>query len=147
VNAYVLDASVAAKWFLPRASETNAVEALQVLRDYSTGDVDLTVPDLFWPEFGNILWKAVRVGRISRRTAEEAILAMEVEKIPTEGTADLLKDAFAIAARFDRTVYDAVYVALAVANDAPLLTADERLGNALAARFPIQWLGTYSGVG
>ncbi|MGA2148163.1 MAG: type II toxin-antitoxin system VapC family toxin [Bryobacteraceae bacterium] len=147
MTAYILDASVAAKWFLPRGGETHAGEALQLLRDYSAGKVDLTVPDLFWPEFGNILWKAVRVGRISRRTAEEAILALEREELATEATAELLKDAFAIAARFDRAVYDAVYVALAVAADAPLLTADERLANALAARFPVRWLGTYSGAG
>ena len=145
--AYVLDASVAAKWFLPRSGETHAGEALQLLRDYSAGQVDLTVPDLFWPEIGNILWKAVRIGRISRRTAEEAILALAREEISTAATAGLLKDAFAIAVRFDRTVYDAVYVALAVASDAPLLTADERLANALAARFPVRWLGTYSGSG
>jgi predicted nucleic acid-binding protein len=147
VIAYVLDASVAAKWFLPRAGETNTAEALQLLRDYSTGAVDLTVPDLFWPEFGNILWKAVRPGRISRRSAEEAILSLERQQISTAPTAKLLADAFAIAASFDRTVYDAVYVALAIASDAPLLTADERLVNALAARFPVRWLGAYSGAG
>lgn len=143
--AYVLDASVAAKWFLPRAGETHAGEAMQLLRDYSAGRIDLMVPDLFWPELGNILWKAVRRGRLSRRSAEESIHSLERGEIATAATAKLLGDAFAIAASFDRTVYDAVYVALAVASDAPLLTADERLANALAARFPVQWLGAYGG--
>jgi predicted nucleic acid-binding protein len=50
----------------------------------------------------------------------------------------------AIARAFDRTVYEAVYVALAVVSNAPLLTADERLANALAARFPVRWLGGLS---
>jgi predicted nucleic acid-binding protein len=145
VTAYILDASVAAKWFLPRGGETHAGEALQLLRDYAAGSVDLIVPDLFWPEFGNILWKAVRRGRISRRSAEESIRSLEREEISTAATVNLLRDAFAIAASFDRTVYDAVYVALAVASDAPLLTADERLVNALAARFPVRWLGAYNG--
>ena len=45
------------------------------------------------------------------------------------------------AATFSRTVYDGVYVALAVHSNMPLVTADERLANALAARFPIRWLG------
>ena len=50
-------------------------------------------------------------------------------------------DAFVIASAFDRSVYDGMYVALAVATNTPLLTADERLANALAARFPVRWLG------
>jgi predicted nucleic acid-binding protein len=38
-------------------------------------------------------------------------------------------------------VYDGVYIALAVLTGMPLVTSDERLANALAARFPIRWLG------
>ncbi|MBZ5727415.1 MAG: type II toxin-antitoxin system VapC family toxin [Acidobacteriia bacterium] len=107
----------------------------------------LMVPDLFWPEFANILWKAVRRGRISPRTAEESIATPEKKGIATAPTAKTLRDAFAIATAFDRTVSDAVYVALALVFDAPLLTADERLANALAARFPVLWLGAYCGAG
>jgi predicted nucleic acid-binding protein len=54
----------------------------------------------------------------------------------------LLKDAFAISAASGRTVYDAMYVALAIVSNAPLVTADERLANALAARYPVRWLGS-----
>jgi len=142
VNACVLDASVAAKWFLPSTQETLAEEASRLLERYSVGEIRFLVPDLFWPEFGNILWKAVRLGRISRGSAEEALLALEERNIPTASSCSLLKDAFAIAAAFDRTVYDGTYVALAVASDIPLVTADERLANALAAFFPVRSLGS-----
>jgi predicted nucleic acid-binding protein len=142
VTACVLDASVAAKWFLPAAHETLTKEALRLLEEYAKGHTRFLVPDLFWPEFGNILWKAVRVGRISRQSAEAAVVALEERMIPTAPTLSLLKDAFAIAATFDRTVYDCVYVALSVASNAPLVTADERLVNALAARFSVRWLGS-----
>lgn len=145
MNTYVLDASVAAKWFLPRDSETLTKEALHLLKDYVSGSVNLMVPDLFWPEFGNILWKAVRRGRISLHTAEESIATLEERTIATASTGGILRDAFAIATAFDRTVYDAVYVALTLVCDAQLLTADERLANALAARFPVRWLGAYCG--
>lgn len=98
-------------------------------------------PDLFWPELGNILWKAVRQGRISRESAEAAIQGLEDRRIATAASRHLLKDAFAISAATGRTLYDAMYVALAIVSNAPLVTADERMANALAARYPVRWLG------
>jgi len=141
VTAYVLDASVAAKWFLPAAGEPLAEDALRILAEYRAGQMRLSAPDLFWPELGNILWKAVRQRRISRATAEEAIEALEREEITTAPSAPLLREAFTIAAVFDRTVYDGVDIALRNGSGTPLVTADERLANALAARFPVRWLG------
>ena len=142
MRSYVLDASVAAKWFLPPAQETLSGESLDLLHQYAGGNIRLIVPDLFWPESGNILWKAARNGRISRKSAEESMLALTGLKIATSPTLGLLEDAWAIAMAFDRTVYDCIYVALAVASRRPLVTADERLANALASRFPVRWLGS-----
>jgi predicted nucleic acid-binding protein len=53
----------------------------------------------------------------------------------------LIDSAFQIATAFERTVYDCLYVALAVHSNAQLITADERLANSLAAQFPVKWLG------
>ena len=142
MRPYVLDASVAAKWFLPPSQETLSRESLDLLYDYACGDIRLIVPDLFWPESGNILWKAARNGRISRKSAEESIQALIGMKIATSPSLGLLQDAWAIAVAFDRTVCDSIYVALAVASRRPLVTADERLANALASRFPVRWLGS-----
>ncbi|MEK7753987.1 MAG: type II toxin-antitoxin system VapC family toxin, partial [Acidobacteriota bacterium] len=128
--AWVLDASVAAKWFLPAAQETLAAEDLRVLDGYAEGRLRLLAPDLF------------RRRRISRETAEEAIEALAERRIPTVASSSLLKDAFTIAAAFDRPVHDGTYVALAIVSGAPLVTADERLANALAAHFPVRWLGS-----
>ena len=141
MSAYILDASVAAKWFLPN-SEPLAEESLSILNGYSQGEVQLFVPDLFWPELGNVLWKAVRLGRISIGSAEEAIGSLLDLSIPTSPSSPLLPEAFSIAINFQRCVYDAVYVALAVTSNRLLVTADERLANALAAHFPVRWLGS-----
>lgn len=141
MTACIVDASVAAKWFLRGPAEMLGVEAGQILESYCAGRLRLLVPDLFWPEVGNVLWKAARQGRISRTSAEQAITELEGRRIPTAPTAPLLADAFAIATSYDRTVYDSVYIALAVLSNMPLVTADERLANALAARFPVRWLG------
>jgi predicted nucleic acid-binding protein len=142
VKSWVLDASVAAKWFLPSAQETLTDEAQRLLEDFAKGRVRFLAPDLFWPEFGNVLWKAVRLGRISRETAEVALATLEEAKITTAPASSLLKDSFAIAVTFGRSVYDCTYVALAVASNTTFLTADERLANVLAARFPVRWLGS-----
>jgi predicted nucleic acid-binding protein len=53
-----------------------------------------------------------------------------------------LEEAFSIAATFDRSVYDSLYVALAARLKAELVTADDRLANALAANLPVKWLGS-----
>jgi predicted nucleic acid-binding protein len=57
----------------------------------------------------------------------------------------LLESAFAIGIDLGRTIYDGIYVALAVMSGRTLLTADERLANAVATRFPIRWLGAMAG--
>jgi predicted nucleic acid-binding protein len=141
VKSYVLDASVAAKWVLPEAGEPLVKESLVIYEQFKTGRVGLVVPDLFWPEMGNILWKAARTGRItpgSVVTAMEKLNDLGVRTFPTK---PLLVPAIAIALRFERTVYDAVYVALAKAHDLLLITADERLANSVAAYYPVRWLG------
>lgn len=137
----VLDASVAAKWFLPTKGETLGDEALHLLRRYVKGEIRFIVPDLFWAETANILWKATRQGRIAKPAAQAALISLEERKVPTVSSRLLLPQAFAIAAAWERTVYDCLYVALAFESDAEMVTADEKLVNALAPQWPVRWLG------
>jgi predicted nucleic acid-binding protein len=141
VIGYVLDASVAAKWYLPRG-ENLVEESVRLLNEYTSDLTRLAVPDLFWPEMGSIFWKAVRNKRMSGQSADEALQSLSELQLPTFPSYPLLRDAYRIATRFQCTVYDCTYVALAVAAKQPLVTADERLANALAAHFPIRWLGS-----
>ena len=137
----VLDASVAAKWVLPSENEQLVDQALRLFERYSDDQLQFVVPDLFWPEFGNIVWKAVRQGRISASSAAVAIAEMHGREFSTIPSKVLLDDAFIIANAFGRSVYEAMYVALAVARNTEFVTADERLASALAARLPVKWLG------
>ena len=143
MKTVVVDASVAAKWFLPRAGETFTTEAEELLNSYVIGELRILVPDLFWAELANIFWKAVRQGRWTRTAAETALLAILNRTIPTIPALTLLEDAFDIALTFDRSVYDCVYVSLAVASKCDLVTADERLANALATHLPVKWLASF----
>ena len=142
MSLFVVDASVAAKWFLPRDRETLVDEAFSLLDKYGKKEVLFIVPDLFWVELANVIWKAVRLGRFSKASAETALASLVERDFPTVPTLTLLESAFQIATAFDRTVYDSLYVALAVHSKAQLITADERLANSLAAHFPVKWLGS-----
>jgi len=141
LSRYVLDASVAAKWFLRAADETFVDTALELLRSYVAGQAHLFVPDLFYAEFANILWKAERRGRCDARTGDAAVEEILRANLPTFPGRPLVKQAAAIARNHDRTVYDSLYLALAVELGATLVTADEKLARAVAGRLPAVWLG------
>ena len=144
MTTLVIDASVAAKWFLPATREPFANEALQLLKRYASGDVQFLVPDLFWAESANIFWKAVRQARWPRSAGEAAIHALKERDFPTVSSLTLVDDALALSLTFDRSVYDSLYVALALSAKTNLVTADERLANALAAHLPVKWLGSFA---
>jgi predicted nucleic acid-binding protein len=145
LNLIVPDAGVAAKWFLPRSNETLAAEAIGILREYERGRIEFIVPGVFWAEVGNIFWKASRVRRWTPEDAAAATGAIVDRRFPTIADSDLLPDAIAIALETGQTVYDSLYVALALRYNAAMVTADERLANSLAARLPVKWLGGMPG--
>ena len=128
---------------LPAKGEVLRAEAFRLLDAYEAAEVNLLVPDIFWPECGNIVRKAVRQSRLPRSDADLAILLMLQRKIPTIASTELLATATSIAFNFDRSVYDSLYVALASQTKKELITADERLANAMASQFPIKWLGAF----
>ncbi len=136
----MLDASVAAKWFLP--DEPFSAIALELLRSATAGTTEFIVPDLFFSECGNILWKAARRQRLS---AEETLAAirvigdLETLTVPAGG---LLEKTLQIARSYDRSFYDSLYLAVAVQQQGHLVTADEKLANATAAYLPVRWIGS-----
>jgi predicted nucleic acid-binding protein len=99
------------------------------------------VPDLFWPEIGSILCKAVQRSRCSEEAARRSIQELRNYDLPIAPSEPMLESAFAIARQYNRSFYDSIYVALAVSRQATLVTADEKLANATAAYLPVKWLG------
>lgn len=116
----VVDASVAAKWFIPEAHSDEASRLLEL-------EAGLFAPDLIGPEFSNIIWKKLRRAEITRPEADEIMKAFATLPLEIQPSAALLPAAFEIAAQLDRSVYDSLYLALAVAEKSILVTADSRL--------------------
>jgi predicted nucleic acid-binding protein len=141
VNSYVLEAGVAAKWFLPEASEPLSAEAFALLHHYAKGQATFLVPDLFFAEFANVLWKAERHARCEAAVADAAITKIIGSHFPTFASDTLIGPAMQIARAYGRTVYDCIYVALAIQTKTQLVTADEKLANSLTSRLPVIWLG------
>ena len=124
MTLYVVDANVVAKWFIPeRLSE----EAARLLDERH----ELASPDLLWPELGNVLWKKARAGQLTAQEATRIVRALDQFPVTFFPSRLVLEGALEVALATGRSVYDSVYVALAVALDCRLVTADERLANAL----------------
>jgi len=137
LSLYVVDANVVAKWFVP---EPLSHEAVRLLDD----EHELASPDLLWPEVGNVVWKKSRAGQITPREASRIVAALDTCPLTAFPSRLVLGGALEIAFGTGRSVYDSVYLALAVALECPLATADERLANALVgsrlARH-VAWIG------
>jgi predicted nucleic acid-binding protein len=121
-----VDASVAIKWYLP---EIHADAAIRCLDE----KYNLLVPDLFLAEFGSILWKKCRIGEITHADALTIFDALGRVPISTCRLEELIMPAFELATRMDRTIYDSIYLALAVSAKCRLLTADRKFYNAVSA--------------
>ncbi len=125
----VVDASVAAKWFL---EEENSEEALALRDAHVRGDIILAAPTLIVYELSNALRYDPRIG--SRLLAEHVGDLFDLQIRLDDPTEDGLAEAIDVAYRTGVTVYDASYVALAERLDWPLITVDGIQKNAAPGR-------------
>ena len=122
--AYVVDASVAVKWFI-KEREDDSEAAFALRRRHIEGQSRMIVPELFLLEVPNAI-------KASKRASEDELskvittlhdLDLQIER----HSWDVLRKANAIAWAYNLTWYDGVYVALAEVMGYPLVTADEAL--------------------
>ncbi|MGB3207311.1 MAG: type II toxin-antitoxin system VapC family toxin [Crinalium sp.] len=121
----VVDANVAIKLVLPEIHSSEAWRLRNI-------NYELLVPDFFFPEIGNILWKRVRRGEMTLDDAKNDLAALSALPWQVGLSLSLMPLALEIATRVDQAVYDCVYLALAVTNNCQMVTADERFYNALS---------------
>lgn len=141
MSLYVVDANIVAKWFVP---ELHSEEAVRLLDDTH----ELASPDLLWPEIGSVLWKKCRAGELTAEEAARIIRALDECPLTVFPSRLVLEGALEIALSTGRSVHDSVYLALAVALECRLVTADERLVNALAGgpvASNVAWVGMPGG--
>jgi predicted nucleic acid-binding protein len=118
----VVDASVGIKLFLDEEGSETAERVFSQLAD--NPPAKLYVPDLFFVECANILWKYARQFGYPFESARQDVLDLQAFRLRTISTADLLTVALDLAHAHILTAYDACYAALAQELNLPLITAD-----------------------
>jgi len=125
----VLDASFAVAWVAGELEESAAI------REFSekllAGTLQAHAPELFIAETTNALWKSIRRGLRTLDDGMEMFSNLMDAQIELHRHRELATPALDLALRRNISVYDALYVALAVREVLPLFTADSRLAAAV----------------
>ena len=121
----VVDASVAVKWVI---EEPDSLLAAQLLDGRQ-----LLAPDLLWAECGSVLWTKVRRGLLAAQDAELACRVLRSADLRITPSEALVEKALSLALRLEHSVYDCLYLALALETDRPLVTADGRFAERVEA--------------
>ena len=120
MSVFIVDASVAAKWFV---DEKYSDAALSVLKERNR----LHAPDFLLLEMDSIICKWIRRCVVTVEEGMELRDALRRYPIQNHPFASYLNSAFAIANQMGQSIYDCLYVALATLLDARMVTADRRL--------------------
>lgn len=124
MNVLIVDASVAAKWFI---DEEYSEAALSVLKEKNR----LHSPGFLLLEMDSIICKWIRRGVVTAEEGTELRDALRRYPIQNHPFASYLDSAFAIANETGQSIYDSLYLALAVLLRARMVSADRRLYEAV----------------
>ena len=122
MSGYVIDASVAAKWYFPEDQHHLARRVLVEIKFFHA-------PDFFLMEMDSIFFKRIKRKEIKIPDAKQARTMLRRLPIKLHPFAPLLDSAWEISIMTGSSIYDSLYLALASALEGKLITADKRLVN------------------
>jgi predicted nucleic acid-binding protein len=125
---FVLDASAMLRLFLDDGPIEDSLYV--AMAQVESGEASFVVPELFWAEAAHVLHrrrkqKLLSVDELNRLWGDMSALPAR-----TLGHLPFMQEAFGFADEFNLSVYDALYLSIAVAIEVPLLTADDQLNRA-----------------
>lgn len=143
----VLDASVAAKWYLPDEDDTDI--ALAILGSSVRYEIVLFAPDYILVEVPSALTASTlgRNPRLTRQAGQAAIEEFLGHPIQTIASAELVLDAYDLVHRHGCAIYDALYLALAQRLGTPFIIADRRLFLRVGHLPDVVWIADYRTAG
>jgi predicted nucleic acid-binding protein len=120
----VIDASLGLKWVFQEEDSEQAT-ALGKGRE-------LVTSALFWPEAANAIATRVRRGDITRIEGDDGLRDLQAAPLQTRRLhGEAVQSALAIAHDLAHPVYDCCYLAVAIAEDTIVVTADRRFHSAV----------------
>lgn len=127
---YVVDASVAVKWFIDEEGHDDALKLM-------TSGAEFIAPDIILAEVANVMRRKVRSGHISAIQAKEAVKALKESLKRFVETSHLIEGAVDLSAELDHSVYDCLYLECARQQDrAHVVTADAKFATKVEANYP-----------
>jgi predicted nucleic acid-binding protein len=117
----VVDASVAVKWFVQDSNEEKDVtSAVDILRGIGENNIELIQPPHWMAEITAVL------ARLQPDLTDDAIDLLDAMEIPTGAQSSVYKLASRLATELNHHLFDTLYHALALQENATLITADHR---------------------
>ena len=120
----VVDSSIVIKWSV---REVHSDDALR----YLDPDLERDAPELLLAEISNILWKKVGRNELTREQAERIAGDVAQADVTIHPMGPIFGRALQIALETGRSAYESMYLALAEGLSTRVVTADQRLCNAL----------------
>jgi predicted nucleic acid-binding protein len=121
-TTYIIDTSVAIKWYLPEIYQTEAQRFLDPVYDRHA-------PDLIHAELGSVLLKKIRRGEFTADKGRQYLGQLVATPLPlmTQETLPIRPAALEIAMQIGSLFYDGLFLALAMQLGGRLVTADDKL--------------------
>jgi len=136
----VIDASVVLKWFL--TDEEHGQKAMSLLGQYISNELNILAPSLLEYEVMNGLIIAQRRGRLKEEKVLTAIDGFMNLEIKLMNLSHLYPKVMHYSKIYNRSAYDASYLAVADEAGITLITADEGLYNVVKKDLKwVKWLG------
>jgi predicted nucleic acid-binding protein len=136
----VLDASIVLKWYL--FDETYGQRALDLLHMFITKELAILSPSLLEYEVINGLIIAQKRGRIKEEKILTAIEGFFDLQIDLKDLSHFYQRSLKYCRVYNRSLYDASYLALAETEGISLITADEGLYHAVKKDLKwVKWIG------
>lgn len=124
MRAAVVDASVAVKWLVHEPDSDAAIRL---------ASFDLTAPSLLLAECANALWAKVQRRELDPGQAREGNDALRVSSVKLVPLSEVIDRAMELALELQHPIYDCCYLAVAIRDSVPIVTADRRFIHVLRA--------------
>jgi predicted nucleic acid-binding protein len=128
VSRFVLDASLTAAWFIPDPETDYALN----VRSRLAAGLTAIVPSIWAVEVANTFVKSARRGMLTEKAVEYGLQTLESlvssgSRISVDLNLKSVREAYAVARRYQLSAYDGFYLQLAIDTGIPLATLDKSL--------------------